>query len=487
MKDLLENENGMLDQGYFSPEQIEMRNIASGLTERPPMVPTSPLEDRLMRRTMNEVTPQQQMGAPSPEAGASPPGEAGPRSYESPWQALRNQRQNALAERMQYQQGELSKKLNNPFFKVTDFVADVARNTIGLPMNMVTGGTGFTYDPSNDARTTTRSRLENLEDLQFANNELYQTGVESRATAMEDMTNKQRTAEINAMNAQTAARKYNNYDTGKFTPESLQAHMDHFKLTGEDRPDLLEPMQSLEYSRNPDTNVVEVYSRNGFGGRELIGPADQVTRDIDLKNRQEAAGQWETAANTWANERDFAIKLAATSEVREKTVAAQIKTIRRLAEGAAGFGGLLANLPGSKFKELQQALLTLKGLIGFKELRALKDSGATLGQVAVIELQQLNAIQGSLDQSLSSEALLETLNGIEEYAGIVEQSITNHVADQTALYGTRTRRARNPYGSKEKTGQPENSAVTTDSINTTGTATGAKEVIKFENGSTIQY
>ena len=72
MKDLLENENGMLDQGYFSPEQIEMRNIASGLTQRPPMVPTSPLEDRLMRRTMNEVTPQQQMGAPSPEAGASP-------------------------------------------------------------------------------------------------------------------------------------------------------------------------------------------------------------------------------------------------------------------------------------------------------------------------------------------------------------------------------------------------------------------------------
>ena len=55
MKDLLENENGMLDQGYFSPEQIEMRNIASGLTQRPPMVPTSPLEDRLMRRTMNAV------------------------------------------------------------------------------------------------------------------------------------------------------------------------------------------------------------------------------------------------------------------------------------------------------------------------------------------------------------------------------------------------------------------------------------------------
>ena len=124
---------------------------------------------------------------------------------------------------MQYQQGELSKKLNNPFFKVTDFVADVARNTIGLPMNMVTGGTGFTYDPSTDVRTTTRNRLENLEDLQFANNELYQTGVESRATAMEDMTNKQRMSETNAMNATSASNPFNKVNPANFTPKSLSA------------------------------------------------------------------------------------------------------------------------------------------------------------------------------------------------------------------------------------------------------------------------
>ena len=275
MKDLLENENGMLDQGYFSPEQVEMRNIATGLTERPPMVPSNPLEDRLMRRTMNEVTPQQQMGAPSPEAGASPPGEAGPRSYESPWQALRNQRQNALAERMQYQQGELSKKLNNPFFKVTDFVADVARNTIGLPMNMVTGGTGFTYDPSNDARTTTRSRLENLEDLQFTNNELYQTGVESRATAMEDMTIKQRTAEINATNATSAANPFNKVNPSSFTPESL-AQFDASVSAGSPDYGLLESNVKTVVKKDEITGRNGIYRLNVDGtGETFLGWADQ--------------------------------------------------------------------------------------------------------------------------------------------------------------------------------------------------------------------
>ena len=179
--DFLRRSRGALDDDgraddYFSAENVEARNQASGLTNTAPFVPTNPVENRLAQRTMNLVP-----GSLDPRMGQMPEGQQGPPElvtpeygqYISPRQAYRNQVQAALAERMRYQQAELDRKLNNPFFKVTDLIADVGRNTIGLPFNMVTGGQAFTYDPDNDARTTTRNRLKTLEDLQFANNKWY--------------------------------------------------------------------------------------------------------------------------------------------------------------------------------------------------------------------------------------------------------------------------------------------------------------------------
>jgi|TARA_B110000259_G_scaffold68155_1_gene80302 hypothetical protein len=486
MKDLLENENGMLDQGYFSPEQIEMRNIASGLTQRPPMVPTSPLEDRLMRRTMNAVP--QQMGAPSPEAGASPPGEAGYRSYESPRQALRNQRQNALAERMQYQQGELSKKLNNPFFKVTDFVADVARNTIGLPMNMVTGGTGFTYDPSNDARTTTRSRLENLEDLQFANNELYQTGVESRATAMEDMTNKQRTAEINAMNATSAANPFNKVNPSNFTPESL-AQFDATARAGLPDYGVLQSNVKTVVKEDPVSGRMGIYRLNVDGEDTFLRFADLgLGEGLDQKGRIKNYENWTTASNAFHDKYDT-VTVASRSRGRKlKTVTNAIAKAKDLINGkmASGWGGVWRDLPNSDANALRGYLNTIKGNIGFQELRSLKDSGATLGQVAVMELEALQAIMGDLEQNLPAKVLLETLDDVEGNYREADKNQAEQFNLMFETYGSRSQPKSNPYGSGNETGQLEG-RVTTDSINTTGATTGAKEVINFENGSTIQY
>ena len=462
MKDLLENENGMLDQGYFSPEQVEMRNIATGLTERPPMVPTSPLEDRLMRRTMNEVTPQQQMGAPSPEAGASPPGEAGPRSYESPWQALRNQRQNALAERMQYQQDELSKKLNNPFFKVTDFVADVARNTIGLPMNMVTGGTGFTYDPSNDARTTTRSRLENLEDLQFANNELYQTGVESRATAMEDMTNKQRMSETNAMNATSASNPFNKVNPANFTPESLSA-FNATAIAGSPDYGLLESNVKTVVKKDEITGRMGIYRLNVDGtGETFVGWADQgLGEGLDQRGRIKSYENWMSASNAFYDKYDT-VTVASRSRGRKlKTVTNAIAKAKDLINGkmASGWGGVWRDLPDSDSNALRGYLNTIKANIGFQELRSLKDSGATLGQVAVMELEALQAIMGDLEQNLPAKVLLETLDDVEGNYREADKNQAEQFNLMFETYGSRSQPKSNPYGSGNETGQLEGRVI----------------------------
>jgi len=467
MKDLLENENGVLDQGYFSPEQIEMRNIASGLTERPPMVPTNDLENRVMSRTMNVVPPQQQMGSPPAEAGAPPPGETAYQSYESPWQALRNQKQNALAERMQYQQGELDKKLSNPFFKVTDFVADVARNTIGLPMNMLTGGTGFTYDPSNDARTKTRNRLENLEDLQFSNNELYQTGVESRATAMEDMVNTQKMAETNAMNSEIASNPFNRVNPVHYTGDSLNQFKESVKKGDPDYSGLKEKLQTI-VREDPISGRMAVYRLHATGEKTFVGFADGeggIGNALDDKDRVNKFEDWNKAADSWLESSDQAMLAASTRETRQLTMDAQIKLVRELAPKAAGAASVLGFVPGSDYKAYTLALETLKGIIGFEELRAIKKSGATLGQVAVMELKALQGILGSLDPALAEDRILEVINRIEATAARMEKGIVDNNANQIARYGTRDSRATNPYGSALDQNNSSNGSETTNRLN----------------------
>ena len=478
--DFLRRSRGALDDDgraddYFTPENVEARNQASGLTSTAPFVPTNPVENRLAQRTMNLVP-----GSLDPRMGQMPEGQQGPPQmvtpqygeFISPRQAYRNQVQEALAERMQYQQAELDRKMNNPFFKVTDLIADVGRNTIGLPFNMVTGGQAFTYDPDNDARTATRRRLTTLEDLQFANNNMYMDSLEARGVAMEEATNARRQTDINAITASTNARLFNNIDTGKFTPESLQAVQDNYLRTGQIDYSQLKPNQNLEFMRNPETNVVEVYQRNPDGSKYRLGDASTIGVEIDGASRARAAKSWDDAADSWLTSSEKSMQAATSRGTRQQTLNDQIAIIRNLASKASGMGVLLSGLPGSDYRALQQALLTVKGIIGFNELRALKDSGATLGQVAVAELDALQAIQGSLDQGLPEDMILETVDRIEATASRMEQAIIDHNADQIARYGTRGNRAANPYGSGYKGPGQTTQLNTPTSSSTTNTAAG---------------
>jgi len=470
--DFLRRSRGALDddgraEDYYSPENVEARNQASGLTNTAPFVPTNSVENRLAQRTMNLVP-----GSLDPRMGQMPEGQQGPPQmvtpqygeYISPRQAYRNQVQAALSERMQYQQAELDRKMNNPFFKVTDLIADVGRNTIGLPFNMVTGGQGFTYDPDNDARTTTRNRLRTLEDLQFANNNMYMDSLEARGVAMEDATNARRQTDINAITAANNSRLYNKYDTGKFTLASQQVHRDHYERTGEDRPELLEYNQQLEFNRNPETNVVEVYQRNPDGTRYRLGDASDLGVGIDATARAKAAKLWDTAADAWMLSSEKVNQAATSRQTRQQTMDDQIAIIRKLAAKASGLGVLFSGLPGTDYITYQKALGTLKAIIGFNELRALKDSGATLGQVAVMELEALQSIQGSLEQGLPEEMILDTVNRIESTAARMEQAIIDHNADQITRYGTINNRAANPYGAAYK-GPGQNTQTAPQALN----------------------
>lgn len=98
------------------------------------------------------------------------------------------------------------------------------------------------------------------------------------------------------------------------------------------------------------------------------------------------------------------------------------RTASKYSVGSPG----IKNLPrvaGQFFPEstdVKELLQTLEGNIAFDALRNLKDSGTSLGQVAIKEIDLLKASKGSLAQSLSYPLFVENLNRFKiqtEYAG----------------------------------------------------------------------
>lgn len=84
--------------------------------------------------------------------------------------------------------------------------------------------------------------------------------------------------------------------------------------------------------------------------------------------------------------------------------------------GVVGKGA--AFVPGTTAYDLQQRLLTLKANLGFDRLQQMRDAsptGGALGQVAVQELQALQATVGSLELGQSKAELQKNLNKIENH------------------------------------------------------------------------
>lgn len=82
-----------------------------------------------------------------------------------------------------------------------------------------------------------------------------------------------------------------------------------------------------------------------------------------------------------------------------------------------GFGSYLSVIPGSKAKDLSSAIATIKARLGFDQLQQMRNSsptGGALGQVAVKELDALQASLASLDQSLDEKTLKANLGQIRD-------------------------------------------------------------------------
>jgi hypothetical protein len=113
----------------------------------------------------------------------------------------------------------------------------------------------------------------------------------------------------------------------------------------------------------------------------------------------------------------------------DSTMAEISKALPQINSWSAGPGSLLKGIPATDARSLGGALMTIKANIGFDELaamRAASPTGGALGQVAVQELEALQASIASLDQGMKPEDLAANLQKVQQhYANwrrIIEQS-----------------------------------------------------------------
>ena len=117
----------------------------------------------------------------------------------------------------------------------------------------------------------------------------------------------------------------------------------------------------------------------------------------------------------------------------------------------AGFVGSISRaVPGTPAFDLARKVDTIKANIGFQELqqmRAMSPTGGALGQVAIQELEMLQATVASLDTAQSPDQLRKHLNDIkahfERWRGTVDQNYSN-------LYGA----PKAPAGAAPAAGEP---------------------------------
>ena len=155
------------------------------------------------------------------------------------------------------------------------------------------------------------------------------------------------------------------------------------------------------------------------GGLEAIGAATEEFGNIEDRDLAASNALQKALASGKGKGKD---KKIPPPVIQNPTVTDNIdKLIPQLDEdiaswwpsNKAGFvGSLLSNIAGTEARDFESRLTTIKANIGFDKLQAMRDAsptGGALGQVSEMELRQLNASMGNLENSQSPEQLRENL------------------------------------------------------------------------------
>lgn len=124
-------------------------------------------------------------------------------------------------------------------------------------------------------------------------------------------------------------------------------------------------------------------------------------------------------AESVVNQPKAEMKKANILESADNVISTIDETLNEVDWNTAGItGAALSKLPGTDAYDFKQKALTIKANIGFDTLQAMREAsptGGALGQVAVQELNALQAARGSLDIGQSPEQIAANLKKVKEH------------------------------------------------------------------------
>lgn len=161
-----------------------------------------------------------------------------------------------------------------------------------------------------------------------------------------------------------------------------------------------------------DEDMLKVFRR--FGSPDQQARAIQASLD---KKAQIAQKQALADLKTYEQAKTSQEKVKAATDNADRVVSTVDQAIPLVGYTTAGVAGAV-NIPGTEGRDLETALTTIKANLGFDRLQQMRDAsktGGALGQVAVKELEALQATVASLDRGQSPDKLRENLKDIKYY------------------------------------------------------------------------
>jgi len=392
------------------------------LESQMPFVPQNQQELVMMQRTMIPAG-QNESGLPQ---------------FTTPEKAIYDRNKIKMQQLQGKAQQDYDRKVNNPLFKIGDFAADVARNTIGAPINFLTDGVGFQMDPSEDSKRKFESRLEELDQLQELNAKSFYGGRSARAAAFDSAVTNRLGKNASGINA----NNINNINPRDYTVDSVSK----FQISGNFKD--LERYDSIE--RVKDANgIVRMFDKSNS---QYIGQAygaDSVGEDAAEISAIKKFDDYRVDFKRTFNKQYQRIRgVMASRKILEGEIAKVIPILE--AGKGAGLQSLLASIPTTDANRVKNILSTVQANIAFDRLQKMRDDSVTGGALGNVSDSEITLLMNSLTQlsnAQTPEALLESLEVVmrknHEYLGLMEDSF---VRDLHEYGGDREMRKINEEG-----------------------------------------
>lgn len=292
---------------------------------------------------------------------------------------------------------DFERKVNNPLFKVGDFAADLFRNTIAAPINLITGDQGFHVDPSERAVTGYQNRLLELDKLRTANHQRFIGGRDTRASAFANAVTKTVGSPVSTADGKLAVTTYND-QTGEIGSQYVPLP---------DGSGFLDPAQYQMTDMGGGVQGV-VNLKNPAGGVNNVITAESVAENQRAVESGKKQGQIEGEA-------------VATARINYKSLEEAVNNQRALIKKLINHEGLskvvgtaLTGYPARYVGGSDEA--TFVGLfneLSGKNFLAMRQELKGGGSITDFEGQRAEQALAGLDFKMNKETFIEQLLGLD--------------------------------------------------------------------------